>query len=342
MYEFYSTCPAGLEEGAARLLARMKRAPEDIRKLGAAVTYRQAQLKPPDCAAFQNTYLILSRIRAGERDAQSAGAKFARDARCLEYASRMIEKYRFSSFRVMFSNENRLSAPDPAARNAIERAVRVCPVNRVKPDTEILVLRRDGGEALLLLRLTRRADTHATLDKGALSPHVGACLMGLLGPGPGGVFLDPFAGSGALPLARAAAGPYAKIYAADLEATDALISAVSALRNARVFREDALNMSRWMEKGRVNEIVTDPPWGLYRGFEGDADEFHRTMLARFAYVAAPGARVIVLTAAKESFLSAARANPDFIFKEKFDCLINGKKACAFVLERRAEKEGEQP
>lgn len=341
MYEFYSTCPAGLEEGAVRLLMRMKRAPETVRAMGAAVTYRQAQFRAAECAAFQNTYLVISRIRSGEKDAQSAGARFARDARALAYASQMMRKYGFSSFRVMFSDENRLSAPNMGARNAIERAIDSCRVDRVKPDTEILVLRRDGGEALLLLRLTRRADTRATLKKGALSPHVCACLMGLLNPAPGGVFLDPFAGSGALPMARAAAGPYAKIYANDRDESAPLTNALAGLRNARVFCEDALCLSRWMEKGRVTEIVTDPPWGLFRDFDGDADEFHTKMLRELAYVSAPGARAVILTAAKESFLSAARANPDFHLTEKFDCLINGKKACAFVLSRRAAEEDDR-
>lgn len=335
MYEFYSTCPAGLEEGAVRLLGRMKRPPEDVRALGAAVTYRQAQLRAPECAAFQNTYLVLSRVRSGAKDAQAAGVRFARDVRALEYASQMAQRCGFASFRVMFSNENRLSAPDPAARSAIERAIRACRVDRVKPDTEILILRRDGGEALMLLRLTRRSDTRATLQRGALSPHVCACLMGLLNPAPGGVFLDPFAGSGALPVARAAAGSYAKIYAADRDGSDALSGALGTLRNARVFREDALDMRRWMEPGRVTEIVTDPPWGLFRGFDSDADEFHRNMLCQFAYVCRPGARAVVLTAAKESFFSAARESADFDLLEKFDCLINGKKACAYVLVRRA-------
>ena len=336
MYEFFATCPAGLEEGAVRLLRRVSRPPEDVRALGAAVTYRQAQFRAAECAAFQNTYLVLSRVKSGVKDAQAAGVRFARDERALEYASRMAARYGFATFRVMFSNENRLSAPDPAARSAIERAIRVCRVDRVKPDTEILILRRDDGEALLLLRLTRRSDTRSSLQKGALSPHVCACLMGLLNPAPGGVFLDPFAGGGALPMARAAAGPYAKIYASDRDGSNALTGALSALRNARVFHEDALDMKRWMNPGRVTEIVTDPPWGLFRGFDSDADEFHRKTLSQFAYVCAPGARAVVLTAAKESFLSAALESADFDLSEKFDCLINGKKACAFVLVRRAE------
>ena len=45
VYEFFATCPAGLEEGAVRLLRRVRRPPEDVRALGAAVTYRQAQFR---------------------------------------------------------------------------------------------------------------------------------------------------------------------------------------------------------------------------------------------------------------------------------------------------------
>lgn len=332
--EFYATCPAGLEIPASRLLARTCREAYAIRTDGGCVFYELPKLEARKCLAFQNNYVVLARARAAR--AREAGARFARDERALKRANECMTALRFRSFRVMFSDENTLSPPDPQARSAIERAVKCARVDRVHPDTEILILRRADGEALMLLRAARREDTRKSLAKGALSNSACACLIALARPTESGSFLDPFAGSGALAKTRAGMGPYKSITASDTApgARDTLALALSGVKRARVEQADALSMDKWFVKESATELVTDPPWGLYKKAEMAPDEFHSRMLESFAWACAPGARVVVLTAEKDSFARALAAQGWFKALEKFDCLINGKKACAYVMEKR--------
>lgn len=322
---FYSTCPAGLEEACRRLAASSVPgfSPKAVRP-GALLYSARADL--PECPGFSNTYLQIARVdKCGS--VTHAAKLFLQDRRALSDAERAMRDYGFETFRAMFSDANRLAGVEKEYREAFERAIRV-KNNRMTPDTELTVLRRSDGCGLLLLRLTH--PSHG--KKGELSPAVAACMCQLARPEAGGRFLDPFAGSGALGLARAKLGKAERICLSDVD-MDAVNRMQKRLGSPmEVRRADAMDLIPVYGENAFTEIVTDPPWGLYRPLNDEPSRFCQEMLESLEAVLAPYGRLVVLTALKAE-LTAAAKKTDLELLERHDILVNGKKAAIFVLRK---------
>ncbi len=318
MHTFYSTCPSGCEMIAQRML----RSARVLKVLPGALIYT-ASVERPACEAFQNSYRLLAeypKCDSMERAARLA----ARDISALREADMLMRRLRFRTFRVMFSDGNALAAPPKAERSAMEKGIRAATVDRVSPDTELLVLRRTEGFAMLLLRLTKRA----AVPKGELSPMVAACLAFESGLTKGATFLDPFAGSGAV--GAAALKTAGKVFLSDADGV-----AVSAMQNrfsgkCAIVRADARHLSH-IPDGSIDAIATDPPWGLFREADVPLSELYDGMLPEFRRVLKKGARIAVLTADKQGFETALAAH-GFRLLRRTDVLINGKKAAIFAAE----------
>lgn len=322
MRTFYSTCPAGLEEPARRLAERVIPGFHARATMPGAVVYT-AKVDTPACDGFTNTYLQIARADKCGSIAHAARL-FSSDRRALSDTERAMRARGFSSFRAMFSDANRRVAVEKAHREAFERAIRI-PNDRVNPETELVISRRSEGSAMLLLRLTKPA----AAKKGALSPAVASCLAFLAKPEPSGAFLDPFAGSGAVGIARMALGKSQRIFLgdADAEAVKRLKKRIPA--RAQIERLDARNLAERFAPGEFTEIATDPPWGLFQPLETDADAFCRAMAQGFNHVLAPYGTCATLTAMKDEF-QRALAGTSLALTERYDILVNGKKAAIFV------------
>lgn len=327
---FYSTCPAGLEEPCRRLAAKVVPGFSARGVFPGALVYT-ARTEKPECVGFSNTYLQIARV--DKCGAVTHAAKlFLQDRRALMDAERTMKEYGFESFRVMFSDANRLVSVENMYREAFERFIRV-KNNRTTPDTELMVLRRSDGCGLLLMRLTR--PQHA--KKGELSPSVAACMAHLAKPEVGGTFIDPFAGSGALGVARMGLGKSKRIFLSDKDS-----GTVAKLRKripgrAEIEQLDALKLKERFRMGEFTEIVTDPPWGLFQTLGMDSVYFCREMVENFEYALAPYGTCVVLTAMKNEFESAANKS-GLDLTERFDILVNGKKAAIFVLRKPGKAE----
>ena len=322
---FYSTCPAGLEEACKRLAASKVPGFSAKAAYSGALLY-SARTDRPECAGFSNTYIQIARI--DKCSSVLHGARmFLVDRKALSEAERTMREYGFESFRVMFSEQNKLVSVEKEYRIAYEQAIRVRS-NRETPDTELTILRRSNGNALMLLRLTRPAH----VKKGELSPSVAACMAYLARPEEGGSFIDPFAGSGAIGVARMQLGKSKRIFLSDLDS-----ATVTRLRKripgrAEIEQLDALRLTERFDGGEFTEVVCDPPWGLFRALDTDPADFNRRLVENLEHILAPYGTCVVLTAMKSEFADAAkRSGLDVI--EKFDILVNGKKAAIFVMRR---------
>lgn len=322
---FYSTCPAGLEEACKRLAAAKVPGFSAKAAYSGALVY-SARVDRPECAGFANTYIQIARLDKCS-SVMHAARLFLTERRALADAERAMREYGFESFRVMFSEQNKLTSVEKEYREAYERAIRVRS-NRETPDTELTILRRSNGCALMLLRLTR--PTH--VKKGELSPAVAACMAYLARPEEGGRFIDPFAGSGAIGVARMALGRSKRIFLSDIDS-----AVVTKLRKripgrAEIERLDALRLTDRFDGGEFTEIACDPPWGLYRPLDTDPADFNRRLVENLEYVLAPYGMCVVLTALKTEFASAVKKS-GLDMLERFDILVNGKKAAIFVLRK---------
>ncbi len=131
-------------------------------------------------------------------------------------------------------------------------------VNRVKPDLEVWFLRRREGFCFVGIRLTKNPNYEKTLRKRELRPQIAHILCLLSEPRSKDVFLDPFAGSGAIPLERTAF-PYKEIIASDKDpnAYKYLKERTNKLKKRITVKNwDALDLEE-IGNGTINKIVTN-------------------------------------------------------------------------------------
>lgn len=328
---FYATCAAGTEALVARFAAdSLKHFRLEQRLPGGLIFSAQDRL--PSLPYFQNCYVSLARYEGVAGMAQALERVF-KDRATLNQAGRAMAAYGFSTFRVMFSEQNALVGVESDKRALLERSIHGASVERARPETEFLILTRSEGFALALLRLTRPDGRQEHLPKGALSPSLAACMVALGRYGRGGVFLDPFAGSGALGKARLDLGGAERVILSDKdpEKVGMMKRRFRGLGSDKlVIRQaDALSLGRDWTEGPVQELVCDPPWGHFEPLPMPATAFYSGMLAAFNAIMAQGGRLVVLTADKAAF-SQALDESAFEPKERHDILVNGQKAGIFL------------
>ena len=168
---------------------------------------------------------------------------------------------------------------------------------------------------MLLLRLTRGENTRHQLGKNELPAQLAWCMAAMARPRRDGVFLDPFAGSGALTLARAQFAPPKSILTFDLDGEKVRLMKKRLPENACVERQDAFTLDERLDKGSVTELVTDP---VDAYSERRPTQYYLDMLRMFEYLLAPGARLVVLVEDGAHFESALKLTPGLMLREKYD------------------------
>jgi 16S rRNA G966 N2-methylase RsmD len=240
------------------------------------------------------------------------------------------------TFRLRVSDGGRLVRVDPGAREALEQAVarwgRLQPAPR-GGDLELWVThRRDAPDVDLSVRFD--VPEVAEVPRGALAPAVAGALVRAEEPEPHERVLDPFAGSGAIPLARARY-PFRSIVASDVDRAKAtaLRRLHPGVRAARADIHDLRALRDLVDGGAVERIITDPPWGMYEGAPVDALAIHRALWAVGDDLLAPGGSLTVLTGATDDARSAL-TDSDLVEAGALPVLVNGKKATVLTVRHR--------
>ena len=101
---------------------------------------------------------------------------------------------------------------------------------------------------------------------------------------------------------------------------------------AEIEQLDALKLTERFDGNDFTEIACDPPWGLYRALDTDPADFNRKLVENLEYVLAPYGTCVVLTAMKTEFANAVKKS-NLDVTERFDILVNGKKAAIFVMRK---------
>lgn len=277
---------------------------------------------------FNNSYLLLARKETSSLEElveQVLGASR------LDTKLTSVLPGRRSSFRVMFSKENEPVGMAPRLREMIEKklASENLFINRTKPDLEFLFLSRSEGFSLFGLRLTRHKDYKEVLHAGELRPELAHLLCYLSEPERTDVFLDPFAGYGAISAERARSFPFTKIYAGD--ADKRLLPTLKSV--ARKFGSEFV-VGNWdsgaltfLKEGSVDKIVTDPPWGIYENL--DVGSVYSLFLKEALRVLKAGGVLIALVANGPLFKGCLEAVFGFHLARELNILVSGKKAVVF-------------
>ena len=310
---YYSTCPAGLEKLLVKLAPHTIRGFSLKRTLPGAILYTAAALTP-NCGGFHNTYLVLDQIPRS-RHIAFAAQRFAEDRQLMHTVDQTLYRRKIRSVRVMFMEDNQLSSVRGDLRAQLERPIRAAKIERETPESELVVLQRAEGMAMLLLRLTRGENTRHQLGKNELPAQLAWCMAAMARPRRDGVFLDPFAGSGALTLARAQFAPPKSMLTFDLDVEKVRLMKKRLPENACVERQDAFTLDERLDKGSVTELVTDP---VDAYSERRPTQYYLDMLRMFEYLLAPGARLVVLVEDGAHFESALKLTPGLMLREKYD------------------------
>jgi len=346
MRTILSQCVAGLQQVALRALQSDLEGVEAVRVEEGMVVYRTSDSfsKVRSLPYLNNSFSTLYTVADGRAQTMDGALRSILQDRLVGPAVRASSGRGERSFRLFLSDENELVSGAPASVSQLRNLVQTATGLRfaaARADAEYWVLRRRSGAAYLLKRLTQRTRTEKDLARGELRPELAHLLCRLSDPEAGDVFMDPFAGSGALPFARIHY-PYSLVYAFDSD-PDA-VAAIKARRKALpaaersraeklIVREaDALALER-IDDGFVHKVVTDPPWGAYRDLD-DPESFYASALRELVRITRQGGIIVLLTAAREALEAAVSAQSDRVrLEERHELLVAGKKAAAYRLRR---------
>ena len=232
-----------------------------------------------------------------------------------------------------------LSAVDKRVKAGLDRAISVRTGQRIEPRgmcQEYWVIGRTGlGELLLCARLPKQR--RASKAKGALSYELSSMLVAASRPSAGDVFLDPFAGSGSLILARAE-NDARQIWYSDINLREFERDFPRELysdRRVNFLDDDALTLGS-VPDGQVDVIVTDPPWGEYDDVGMPYVEFARAMVKSFSRVLRkPKGRFVSLTSRKTAAIVEREfAKGGFFVNSRHEILVNGHPATVLVGARK--------
>ncbi len=178
------------------------------------------------------------------------------------------------------------------------------------------------GEFMLALRLSddrmRHREYKSAHIPGSLRPAIAAAVALLSEPRDDDVMLDPFCGAGTILIERAHLGRYARLFGGDSDP-----HALAAARENIGPRYQPLELREWnaaalpLARASVTKVVTNLPWGARHGTHEENRALYPRALAEIRRVAAPGAKLVMLTAETrlmEQTLRAEGLRPERIMR----------------------------
>ena len=350
MTTYASTFIPGMGEVVAAALEQALEGVDPLQLLDGLAVYRSdADVAAVRALRFCNNSFVclMSFDGLGRNPIAQMSETVLADGRLLQRLAPYLPR-KSVSYRFVASQGNQFVALPQRTRAALERLLSGEPRLRPdhsNPDLEFWLLARREGFGFVGVRLTRHTAYEKTLARGALRPELCHLLCLISEPSATDVVLDPFCGSGAIPLERARAFPYRAVLAGDRDPkhVKSLRSKAQQLRwlqrsqrrNIVVGRWDALDLRTFAPES-VDKIVTDPPWGFYRGTHTDPAQFHHDMLQEFHRVLRRKGLLALLVGQPRLIESCLR---DFAGKlallKRYDVLVSGKKASVFKIEKTA-------
>lgn len=287
---------------------------------------------------FQNTFIVIksSRCSYATMMKKIIAEDVEKSVRDIYRASGLRKR----SFRVLVSLANNLKSVDSNLLAQIENKIRAATglfVNRQKPDIQFWILERSEGVSYFAMRYTQLAKEDKNRADGELRPQIAYLLARLSEPQERELFLDPFCGSGAIPLARLRMSRTGLIMASDIdkglvEKFKEKVKKIGAKERIVVKCSDALHLVRYNDNS-IHKIVSDPPWGFYEHIY-DIQGFYRDMLLEMHRIIKEDGKIILLVANPKLFHSILDSiNVKFNLERQYDILVSGKQASIFKMSK---------
>lgn len=285
---------------------------------------------------FQNTFLI---IKSSHCSYTAMLRKIATEG--IEGKIRDIYKLsnlKKRSFRLLVSHANTLKSVDNNLLSQVESKIQTATglfVNRQKPDVQFWVLERSEGITYFAMRYTQLIKEDKNRVDGELRPQIAYMLARMSEPQERELFLDPFCGSGAIPLARVKMSKTGLILASDIdegliERLKEKVKKLGVKEKVVVKTANALHLERYNNES-IHKIVSDPPWGFYEQID-NIEEFYQDMLLEMYRVLKADGKIVLLVANPILFNTVlANLKMKFCIESQYNILVSGKQASIFKL-----------
>ncbi len=253
--------------------------------------------------------------------------------------SALLSRVNFSkkkTFRLRIVKENTPTRVNNDLLSKLEAAIYHATklnVNRAGADIEFWIMVRKEDFSLFGIRLTSHGNYEKLLQKGELRPELSHLLCLLSEPQKSDIFLDPFAGSGSIPLERAKSFPAIKVLAGDINP-----DVVNKFRSKSKYLHKTITIGRWdgtnlrtFKDSSVNKIVTDPPWGINSGKNLSITDFYNKMLTEFERVLKPDGIIILLISQQINMEEILSSHQSLKLQQKLTTLVNGQKSAVYKI-----------
>lgn len=251
---------------------------------------------------------------------------------CSENKYLLISK---GSFRTRFVRENQFEKIDKklvikVEENVLKRSK--LKIDRVSPSTEIWFDIRREGFAFCGQLISKREFTEKNLNKGELRPELAYLMCCFAELKENDVIAEPFCGYGSIPIQLAKKFRFLHLYISDIDEEK-----ITALKEKKYFKQndfvsvevqDAFSLKQ-IKDNSVDVIISDPPWGFFEDV-GDIALFYDKMFCSFKRILKNDGKMIILSARKDELEYAAEKN-NYKIIERVDTLVNGKKACVYMI-----------
>jgi predicted RNA methylase len=335
MNNYFSTLIPGTQEIASQELMRLFPNTKTLYIQEDTIVYKSAAL-PQDIKQlrfFNNSFLL---IKSFDKLAHNPiQTMINQSVGNITIALREYAAGKKRSVRIMFYEENQgVSIPTPL-REKVEAAVtqnRNMWIKRKDASIEVWYLTKRDGTGLIGIRLTEFGDYEKTLQQGELRPQIAHILTLLSEPTPQDTMLDPFAGSGRIPLERTYFR-YKEIIAADNDqklVTELTEKVTAQNKKITVKYQDATNMNE-IGDNTITKIITDPPWGSFENYRYDIPTLYEGILKEFIRVLIPQGIMVIITGQKEALEKAIQSQNKLKLMKRYDVLVSGKKAGIYKL-----------
>jgi len=243
-------------------------------------------------------------------------------------------------FKLFFSNENQFISVDKELKNEFAALIRKqyhlssIPNSSNRPGNEFWILRRSENYCFLMFKISENTEKPL---KGELRPELAFIMCYLSQPTAEDRFIDPFAGSGSIPLLRLNT-PFKKMSILDkdqscIELIRKRMSAKKIQKRGDIFIGQQDFLAAPFQENIFNKIVTDPPWGSFTKMD-DIDVFYEAMFDKFLYILSTPGIIVLLVERKISPIIERILNK---FKNrltadlKLEILLSGRKATIYKI-----------
>jgi len=340
---YFSTFISGFDSLIKKLLPQNINDVKILKTLDGAILYESNCdiEKIKKIRYFNNSFLVLKKFE-NQTGSSNMLNKMLEDTIATNFKlinKNILHLNNKKTFRIFTSFENKLTSVNNILLSKIEKIIEQnlhLKKDIKNPDCEFWYLWRSENIGFFMLRITYNK---SKLEKGELSPELANILCLLSNPKADDVVLDPFAGSGAIPIERTKICKFKGIFALDKDQkiVQKLKAKIKKIRNKKIQKSFFVKEKNFFdtnfEDEFFNSIITDPPWGFFEKIEGNIENFYTKILEKSFPILKKNGQLILLTARKNEFENCIKNFGKFKILEKYDILVSGKKCGAYVIVR---------